>query len=101
MTPALWLVLAGGAIGATVAVHGLVTLASSGRHRNDGDARAQRSRRRSGLYAVWFGSGLVLLSLSSLLNAYDRTPLALLTLAASLASVGVAVLRYRPRTDAG
>jgi hypothetical protein len=53
------------------------------------------------LYAVWFGSGLVLLSLSSLLNAYDRTPLALLTLAASLASVGVAVLRYRPRTDAG
>lgn len=94
---ALWLVLAGGAIGVGVAISGLIMLVID-RRRSGGGVR--RRNIRTGLYAAWFGTGLALLSLSSLLNAFDLTVPALLVLAASMTLVGVAVFRYRPRSDA-
>jgi hypothetical protein len=52
---------------------------------------------RSGLYAVGFGEGLVLLSLSSVLYAFDLTVPALLVPLVSMTLIGVAVFRHRPR----
>lgn len=97
MSTALWLVLAGGAIGIGVAISGLIILVIN-RRRSDGGVRQRNVR--TGPYALWFGTGLTLLSLSSLLNAFDLTVPALLVLAGSMTLVGVAVFRYRPRSDA-
>jgi hypothetical protein len=97
MSTALWFTLAGGAIGAAVAIHGMVTLVSSRGRTANSDLP---QRRRSALYSLYFGASLVLIVLASLLNTIDSTVLAMLALAASMASLGVAVLRYRPRSKA-
>jgi hypothetical protein len=97
MSTALWFMLAGGAIGAGVAIHGMVTLLSSGDRTANHDLP---QRRRSALHSLCFGASLVLIVLASLLNAIGWTVPAMPTLAASMASLAVAVFRYRPGSKA-
>jgi hypothetical protein len=97
MSTVLWFMLAGGAIGAGVAIHGMVTLLSSGGRTANDDLP---QRRRSALYSLCFGASLVLIVLASLLNALGWTVAAMLTLAASMATLTVAVVRYRPGSKA-
>jgi hypothetical protein len=95
MGVAMWFALAGGVIGAAVAIHGMVTLVSrSGRTGN------LPQRRRSAWYSLYFGTSLVLIVLASLFNAFGRAALAMLILIASMAALGVAIFRFRPGSKA-
>ncbi|WP_229068926.1 hypothetical protein [Actinoplanes sp. DH11] len=87
MSSSLWLVLAGGVLGAGAAVYGMITL-------------ARTRRRRAGLYGLCFGLAVVLLSLASWLNSHDAAFPAVLALVAAICLGGVAVVRYRPRDHA-
>jgi hypothetical protein len=89
--------LAGGAIGACVAIHGIVTLVSSSGRTANADLP---QRRRGALYSLYFGTSMVLIVLASLLNAIGWTVPAMLVLAASMASLTIAVLRPRPGSKA-
>jgi hypothetical protein len=97
MSTALWFMLAGGAMGAAVVIHGVVMLVSSRGTAANSDLP---QRRRSALYSLCFGGSLVLIVLASLLNALGWTVPAMLALGASMASLGVAVFRYRPVSKA-
>jgi fatty acid desaturase len=97
MSTAMWLTLAGGVIGAAVAIYGLVTLLSSTHTASDPDPPR---RRRSALYSLFFGASLMLIGLASLLNALGWTVPAMLALVASMSLLGVAVVRYRPGSKA-
>ena len=97
MSTALWLTLAGGAIGAGVAIHGIVTLVFSRGSTANADLP---QRRRGALYSLYFGTSLVLIVLAGLLNAAGRTVPAMLALAASMASLTIAVVRHRPGSKA-
>jgi hypothetical protein len=95
MAVGLWLMLIGGAIGAGVAIYGLVTLVTGRGTR--GDQRAFRRRTEAGSYYLCFGLALVLLTTAGLLNEHDQTAQALATLVAAMTLTGLAVVRYRPR----
>jgi len=96
MSTALWFMLAGGVIGAAVAIHGMVTLIST----RGGTNSALPQRRRSALYSLCFGASLVLIVVASLLNARGWTVPAMVALGASMAALGGAVFRYRPGSKA-
>jgi hypothetical protein len=97
MSTAWWFTLAGGVIGAAVAIHGMVTLASSRSRTATSDLP---QRRRSALYSLYFGVSLVLMLVASMLNAFGWTVPAMLTLGASMAALAGAIFRYRPGSKA-
>lgn len=71
----------GAALGVGAAVYGMITLGLAGR---DGSDKGVARRRRDGLFGLYFGTGVVLLSLASWLSAQDSIPLALLALTAAM-----------------
>jgi hypothetical protein len=68
MSTGLWFMLAGGAIGAIMAIHGMVMLLSSEGKTANPDLS---QRRRSASYSICFGVSLVLIVLAGLLSSED------------------------------
>jgi hypothetical protein len=97
MSTALWFTLAGGLLGAAVAIHAMVTLITT--RGGTGNVDLPQRRRRA-WYSLSFGASLVLIMMASLLNARGWTVAAMLALGASMAALSVAVFRYHPGSKA-
>jgi hypothetical protein len=92
-----WLGLLTGVGGAAVAIYGAVILLTGRATR--GDRRAFRRMKDAGFYYLCFGLALALQMLSVLWNEHHQPLLAGLALIGTMALVGLAVIRYRPRQD--